>query len=235
MKKILITGFAISVGIALFFGLTLFQELRRVASNDPLVWEEIIAELESKTEIQKPSEKAVLFVGSSSIRFWSSLEEDMAPMPVIQHGFGGAKIYDVVYFAEPLITRWKPEKVVIFAGANDINGNDQHHLAPGHIAGQLRILFDIIFSAKADTKVFYIAITPTLYSWDKWESVQEANRLASQVCDDYDNAFFIETADLFLTADGKPNKNLFVFDGLHMNQAGYALWTGRIKPYLLED
>ena len=125
--------------------------------------------------------------------------------------------------------------MVIFVGSNDINGNDEHHLAPAHIAGQLQVLLDRIFDAKPDTQVFYLSITPTLFSWDKWQSVQEANQLAEQLCARYDNATFIDTTDLFLSAEGKPDKNLFIFDGLHLNEEGYALWTKRIKPYLLEE
>jgi len=99
----------------------------------------------------------------------------------------------------------------------------------------LAVLLDIIFSKNPDTEVFYISITPTIFSWDKWESVHEANRMAAQVCDSYKNTTFIETTDLFLNDEGKPDKNLFIIDGLHLNKAGYALWTSRIKPYLLES
>jgi hypothetical protein len=210
-----------------------YKEYAKISSDNPLVWEQAIVELENRTNKAKPSRDAVLFVGSSSIRFWDTLMQDMHPLPVIQHGFGGSKIYDVVYYAERLITKWNPSKVVIFVGSNDINGNDQHQLAPAHIAEQLRILLGVIFSANADTEVFYISITPTQYSWDKWESVQLANLMAEEVCTEFQNATYIETKDLFLDENGEPNKDFFVIDGLHLNKAGYALWTKRIKPLLL--
>lgn len=234
-KKLLFAVLVLVIGVGAIAGFSLWQELSRVASNDPLVWQDSIADLVRKTEAQQPTEQAVLFVGSSSIRFWNTLAEDMSPLPVIQHGFGGAKIVDVVYFAEDLITRWKPAKVVIFVGANDINGNEQHHLAPEHIAKQLTVLLDIIFAANPNTEVFYIAITPTLFSWDKWESVQKANHLAEQVCANYKQVSFIDPTDLFLNEAGTPNKHLFLWDGLHLNEQGYAVWTSHIKPYLLKD
>lgn len=235
VKKILIIGLLLIAGFGAYAGFTLWQELSRVASDDPLVWQSTVSELLNKTEVSNPPEDSVLFVGSSSIRFWDTLEQDMAPLPVIQHGFGGAKIFDVVFFAEELITRWQPDKVVIFVGSNDINASDEHQFAPTHIAEQLKELLTIIFAAKPDTEVFYLSITPTLYSWDKWESVQQANRMAEQVCESFDQVTFIDTTDLFLNEEGSPDKSLFIFDGLHLNQNGYALWTQRIKPYLLED
>jgi lysophospholipase L1-like esterase len=36
-----------------------------------------------------------------------------------------------------------------------------------------------------------------------------------------------------LDAQGKPRKELFRWDGLHMNVEGYAVWTSIIKPVLL--
>ena len=47
------------------------------------------AEVDASTP---PQSCAYLFVGSSSIRFWKSLAEDMAPYPTINRGFGGALV-----------------------------------------------------------------------------------------------------------------------------------------------
>ena len=33
-----------------------------------------------------------------------------------------------------------------------------------------------------------------------------------------------------LGADGRPRPELFREDGLHMTPAGYALWTGIVRP-----
>jgi len=35
-----------------------------------------------------------------------------------------------------------------------------------------------------------------------------------------------------LTDEGKANPDLFVDDGLHMNQKGYEIWTKLVKPEL---
>ena len=232
MKKLGWSLLAVLVAVVLVFGVPLYQELEKVRSDAPTAWEKDIAALEQQTLAAAPPGDAVLFVGSSSIRLWKTLAEDMAPIPVIQHGFGGAKINDVVHYVDRLVNRWNPQRVVIFVGTNDINGNAEHHLAPGYIGERLTALLDAIFAANPASEVFYIAITPTLLSWDKFDSVQRANTIAAAVCETYDNATFIATEDLFLNAAGEPDEALFVFDGLHLNAQGYARWTSRIKPYL---
>ena len=44
--------------------------------------------------------EAILIIGSSSIRLWKTLAEDMAPFPVIQRGYGGAHFRDMVFFTD---------------------------------------------------------------------------------------------------------------------------------------
>jgi hypothetical protein len=44
--------------------------------------------------LQPPPPHGVLFIGSSSIRAWSTLAEDFPGVPVINRGFGGSAIAD---------------------------------------------------------------------------------------------------------------------------------------------
>ncbi len=234
MKKLVaLFALALLCSVAVI-GMSVYEELSKGASEDPKVWEEDISDLVAKTEANAPADDAVLFVGSSSIRLWSTLAEDMAPLTVIQHGFGGAKIQDVNYFSEQLITRWNAPKVVIFVGTNNINGNEQHAEAPTYIRDQLQLLLDTILTARPNTEVFYIEITPTIFSWDKWASVQEANALAKALIARYPQVKYISTTDLFLTDKGEPDKKLYRFDGLHLSADGYERWTSRIKPLLMK-
>jgi hypothetical protein len=66
-------------------------EIQRARSEDPLVWEESVSALEAKTGNLYAPGQAVIFVGSSSIRLLRTLEEDLAPIPVVRHGFGGGR------------------------------------------------------------------------------------------------------------------------------------------------
>ncbi len=226
--------------IALLFSAAIFLasvygEARKAADDDPSVWEADIARFEEDDRVHPRPADAVLFVGSSSIRFWHSLEEDMAPLVTIRRGFGGARMDDVVHYADRLITKYAPSKVVIFVGSNDINVSDTAmDVVPDIVAG-LEQLVAIIQAARPDTEIYYIAITPTRYSWAKRSAVRAANDAAEALMAQHPRTHFITTWDLFVDADGEPDRNLYRLDGLHLSKEGYRRWTERIRPILLSE
>ena len=85
--------------------LLLFAQL---ASFDPLekyresakAWEKDIAAFEKLDRENRDPENAILFTGSSSIRLWETMAEDMKPWPTIRRGYGGAKFHDLAIYAE---------------------------------------------------------------------------------------------------------------------------------------
>ena len=90
---------------------------------NPLRWQEAIADFESQDREAPPPRGGVVFVGSSSIRLWQTLADDMAPTPVVHRGFGGSKLFDSIYYSEELVSKHDPSVVVVFSGTNDIAGN----------------------------------------------------------------------------------------------------------------
>ena len=68
-----------------------------------------------------------LFVGSSSIRFWTSLPEDYPDVKLLNRGFGGSHMSDLLTMRESLISKYKPNKILIYEGDNDIA--DGEHIA----------------------------------------------------------------------------------------------------------
>ena len=64
-------------------------------------------------------DSAILFIGSSSIRFWKT--HDAFPnQPVINRGFGGSHISDVNVFADKIVLPYRPAIIVFYAGDNDV-------------------------------------------------------------------------------------------------------------------
>ncbi|MCX2979476.1 hypothetical protein EYC98_01225 [Halieaceae bacterium IMCC14734] len=230
MKKIVflfVLALLSSVGV---IGYSIATGMQKAASDDPRVWEDDIAALESSWADAPTG--GIVFVGSSSIRLWHTLEADMAPLPVIQQGFGGARVNDVAHYLERLVLAYEPASVVIFIGTNDINVSDNPASAVPIISSTVENIVDRILLQDANTQIYYIAITPTIMSWDKWTEVQAANAAVRAMCQIGSRCEFIATADLFLDAAGEPNKKLYQFDGLHLSTEGYELWTRRIKPLL---
>ena len=81
--------------------------------------EQINVFLEADKSIEY-SEELILFTGSSSIRFWETLTQDMQPLPVLNRGFGGAHLAHVNHHFDQIVYPYNPKGIVIFCGTNDI-------------------------------------------------------------------------------------------------------------------
>ncbi len=195
-----------------------------------LSWENDIRQFEQLDKSEKYSQNAVIFAGSSSIRLWSTLENDMSPYPVIQRGYGGARLSDFAVYADRIIGPHPCRAIVIFI-ANDITGSESDK-SPAEVAALFRYLLKTIRKTHPDTPVFWIAVTPTPSRWGVWNQITEATGRIKDICDNNSNTFLIRTDFAFLDATGKPKPELFIEDKLHLNQQGYAIWTEIVKKEL---
>ncbi len=211
----------------------LYGEIQRARSEDPLVWEEAITTLEAKTRNRYAPGQAVVFIGSSSIRLWSSLEEDMSPIPVIQHGFGGAKLNAVVHYAKRLVNAYQPRAVVVFAGTNDIDPAASK--APEVLLASYQSFVETVRSTQPDLPIFYLGITPSPRRWAVWPIAQATNRLIENWSQADPNLHFIDTSVALMGSNGEPNPDNYIFDGLHLSQRGYGIWRDIIRQRLVEE
>ena len=205
--------------------LKMYQDLPEVKAREGEI------EKFEKLDISKsyPSD-AVLFAGSSSIRLWSSMGKDMLPYNIIQRGYGGAKLSDFAVYADRILYPHECSAIVLFI-ANDISG-DQNDKSPEQVAQLFRATLFKIRKRFPDTPVFWISITPTSARWHVWPDIKKANELIRKICESHHDTYFIHTEQAFLNASGLPRNELFVSDKLHLNEAGYAIWTGIIKKEL---
>ena len=177
-------------------GYLLYEEIRKARSDDPRVWAEDIAGLEGETRGRFAPGEAVVFIGSSSIRLWRSLAEDMAPLPVLRHGFGGAKLNDVVYYADRLVSAYQPRAVVVFAGTNDID--PAAHKAPAALLTSYQAFVDRVRRAQPALPIYFIAITPSPRRWPVWPLAQETNALIAAWSATQPGLHVIDTAPALL-------------------------------------
>jgi lysophospholipase L1-like esterase len=211
----------------------LYKEIQNARSEDPLVWEDAISALEAKSRGRYAAGEAVVFVGSSSFRLWNTLEEDMSPIAVLQHGFGGAKLNAVVHYSDRLVSAWQPRAVVVFAGTNDID--PAAIKTPETLLASYQQFVRQVRVRQPGVPIFYIGITPSPRRWSVWSIAQSTNALIEAWSAGDPNLHFIDTAAALLGSDGKPDPDNYRFDGLHLNAQGYAKWTGIIRPRLLEE
>ncbi len=178
-----------------------------------------------------PEKGKILFTGSSSIRFWDSLEEDMEPLEVLNRGFGGAQISHVIYHFEDIVKPYNPEAIVFFCGTNDLTALK----TPEETMNDFKKFMNLVRNEFGNIKVYVIGIKPTvdrLYL-DKKERIfnSSVKLLASE--DAY--LEFIDVWDSMLSEDGSRMPELYIEDGLHMNKKGYEVWTRLVRKSLLKD
>ncbi len=196
-------------------------------------WEQWRGEIEGlkarDTEEEHPDE-AVLFIGSSSIRLWGSIEADMAPYHPIQRGYGGARFSDLAVFAEDLIAAHRFRGVVVFV-ANDVTGRDDDPEA-GQVAQWFRMVAEVALRHQPEAMVFCVEVTPTPSRWHAWHAIREVNTALRAVCEGDPRLHYVATASRFLDGQGEPRAEYFVSDRLHLNESGYAVWAELIRSEL---
>ncbi|MFM6982594.1 MAG: GDSL-type esterase/lipase family protein [Chitinophagaceae bacterium] len=228
IKNIFLSALATSA-IILSSGCSTLYQYRNSTSTPK--WAGEIANFEKLDKTEIYAKDAILFTGSSSIRKWTTIREDMAPYPVISRGFGGSKLEDLAFYLDRIVSPHQFRALVIFSGTNNLTGKETD-AKPEELLKLAQYIKRKIRSKYPETPVFWIAITPTNARIKAWPQVQEANRLVKKMCETSPNFHFIETADAYLGKDAKPIKELFVDDQIHQNAAGYSIWTKIIKKEL---
>ncbi len=183
---------------------------------------------------QLPPPGAVLFMGSSSIRLWSTLASDFPELPVINRGFGGSQIFESTLYADRIAAPYKPKLIVMFAGTNDL---DYGNKSPAQVLQEFKDFAAKIHTLLPDTRIAYISISPTRSRWKEEGAVLEANYLIQRYMIETNSPAqklsFLDAHSALLTTDGQPPVNLERPDGLHFNAAGYKVWTSLLKPRIL--
>jgi lysophospholipase L1-like esterase len=190
-------------------------------------WEAEIKKLEKLDGQEVDPAHAILFIGSSSIRRWETIAEDMAPWPTIRRGYGGAKLADLAVFVERMIKPHQFDALAIFVG-NDITGSDADR-SPEEVLELYQCVVAKVRESRPEQPIFFIAITPTGKRFHVWDKIQRANKLIEEYCTAERGLYFVSTADKFLKEDSRPNDALFVEDRLHLNEEGYRIWAAILK------
>ena len=195
-------------------------------------WEESITKLEQRDAAEVDPADGILFLGSSSIRRWDDIAIDMAPYRPIQRGYGGAKYGDVAVFAERLIRPHQYRALVIFV-ANDVSGKADDR-SPRQVGECVRHVMQVSRQHQPHAPVLLIEVTPTEKRWAVWDKIRQVNARLREIALSTPDTYFIATASHFLRPDGTPRSELFVEDKLHLNQAGYDVWSSLIRRRLDE-
>ena len=193
-------------------------------------WGQAIDQFDAENQSQRDPADAILFIGSSSVRRWDTMATDMTPYRTVRRGYGGAKFTDVAVFADRIVTPHSYRALVMFVG-NGVTGKPEDH-TPDQIEALARHIVGVSHKHQAGSPVFLIEITPCEKRFDAWPKIRAVNARLREIALSSPNTYFVATASHFLNADAMPRPELFVSDKLHLNDAGYDLWSTLIRRRL---
>lgn len=181
---------------------------------------------QARVEAQPPN-NPVVFYGSSTVRLWEDLKEDLASQRILNLGFGGSTLEACVYFFERLVPPVRPCSLVVYAGDNDLGDGR----SPKDVLSFFRALAAKVDRELGAIEFGFISIKPSPARFDIIDRIRTANKLIQDEIARQPRAYFIDVFDAMLDPQGNPQRKLFTEDGLHMSRAGYQLWTKLFSSY----
>ena len=201
--------------------------VNEVQSQRPKRLLDEVQELQAKYDtLYTNGKKTYVFAGSSSIRFWEELPEIFSEVQVVNSGFGGSMASDLLVYLDELVLDYKPDKVFLYEGDNDIFNRK----SPAKIVRQTRRIVRRIQKYNGPTPVVIIGAKPSLVRWHLKKKYEKLNAKLKALCEQDTHTSYAHIWDSMLE-DGTIKKEIFLEDGLHMNDQGYALWKTIIKPF----
>lgn len=195
----------------------------------PDKWEKTVQEFEAQDRAHPPPPGAILGIGSSSMRMWHpTLDQDLAPLTILHRGFGGSNMNDVLAYVDRIVLPYHPRAILLYEGDNDI----KQGVSPEKFRDTFVAFQQAVHRKLPETRIYVIAIKPSISRWNIWPEMNRANALVEQVCKGDERLTFLDVVQPMLGADGKPLPDIFKADNLHMNEKGYAIWTRTIGPVL---
>lgn len=196
--------------------------------NDHAQWCGEIAAFEAADRAQPPPPGAVLFIGSSSIRLWTTLAGDFPQRHTINRGFGGSEIDDATHFADRIVAPYRPSAIVMYAGDNDIADGD----SPQHVLEDFQGFVRMARAAVPGVPIAFLAIKPSMARQSLLSRIRAANDKIRVWAANQQGVSYLDVFTPMLGRDGRPDPKWFGADGLHMNRRGYVLWVGIVTPWL---
>jgi len=200
-------------------------------AQQPPFYDEIQA-FKKQDSIKPPPQHAILFVGSSSFHFWTDVQNYFPGYTIINRGFGGSSLPDVIRYAGDIIFPYHPKQIVIYCGENDLAASDA--VTEDTVFDRFKILFELIRSKLKDVPIVYVSIKPSPSRERLRPKMEEANGMIKEYLAEQKNAAFADVYYLMLNGDYEPMPEIFKEDSLHMNAKGYAIWQKAIQPYLIK-
>lgn len=209
--------------------LALGSAISAVAGAQTTDFESAIATFERKDIKYPPPPGAIVVVGSSTIRYWTNVRNDLAPLETIPRGFGGSTADDLDYYLDRIVLPYAPRAVAIYEGDHDL----QLGMTKEFILERYTSVVQRIGAAYPSARIYMISVKPSPKFFSLWPTALELNQMLGDLCAQTPNCTYVDAASYFLLPNGKPNTAYYRGDRVHFNDAGYAVWVGILRPVLM--
>lgn len=193
-----------------------------------LKWEQKMKRYEKADSINPPAKNLILFVGSSTIENWKTLQKDFPGKAVLNRGVSGTKTIDLINYKHRLITPYHPKQIFIYEGDNDIG----YKWTPEEILEQIKKLFTIVREEKPEAEIIFISIKPSVRRLKDKERIEKTNALIKGFAAKQVNTGYADVYSAMFTADGNLYPEHYRSDGLHLTPEGYAVWKKVISEFI---
>ncbi|MGF7231890.1 GDSL-type esterase/lipase family protein [Arachidicoccus sp.] len=213
-----------------FIVLLMAVSLSRAQSNESFARE--IANYKHQDSLHFPPKNAILFVGSSSFRKWTDVQDYFPDFTVINRGFGGSQLQNVIFYANKIIYPYHPKQILIYCGDNDFAYDKT--VSAETVFNRFKTLFFQIRKHLPKANIGFLAIKYSPSRERLWSKMKRTNQLAQNFLANQRNAEFIDITKGMFDKNGKVITSIYQNDMLHLNPAGYKIWQSDILPYLLK-
>ncbi|QEM12629.1 GDSL-type esterase/lipase family protein [Mucilaginibacter rubeus] len=206
-------GLVFSAGVSAQQGFPFDNEIRAFKHQD---------------SVSFPKPNGILFIGSSSIRKWTDLEQRYAGKPIIRRGVGGCELWQIAdYYTPYILFPYKPRKIFIYAGENDIAAGKSAR----DVAASFTKLWELIHQKLPNAEVYFMSIKPSPVRAKYYDVVYAANELVKNYLKGKPKSYYIDLVpSIYKPGTTRPDSSLFNDDYLHLNSKGYDQWQKVLDP-----
>lgn len=190
-----------------------------------------IVQFQKSDSIVMPPKGQIVFAGSSSFTKWKDVAMYFPGYPIINRGFGGATLVDLIYYVDEAIIKYQPSQVFIYCGENDMADVDT--VSPTTVLNRFKTLHTILLKKlPRATKIVFVSLKPSVARWYLESKFIEANKLIQAYIGTQKNIQYLDVHTAMLDENKEVLKDIFIADKLHMNPKGYLIWQKQFAPYL---
>src|ERR1700749_2086926 len=152
--------------------LTAFVGCTKLYAETGFPFDNEIRDYKHQASLNFPKPSGILFIGSSSIRKWTDLEQRFPDKPIIRRGVGGCELWQVVdYYTPYILFPYHPRKIFIYAGENDIAAGKTGQ----YVADEFKKLWTMMRQQLPDAEIYFMSIKPSPSRMKYFAEVDKAN------------------------------------------------------------